>query len=179
MSVGNVIIPALGDEFGFSPFSAIPPVPQLQSVLALPTVGPSLLGNALTGVLFSVTKQLSINDVHSLNTVPVVMLAGIPGYIIMPVHLQWISNVTAAITTSQSGNLQYSVVGNLISAAVSTVTTGVTGRKAGLAVMTTITFPAGTDLNGASVQLVGTAACTGGAGTFQATMAYYLLPAIP
>ena len=173
--IPNIQPPPLWSPQGWSPNALKPTAAQI--IQQGSTVVPPATGG-ISG-LYAITLPLTIAEIHSLNTVPKQILAGIPNTIIMPVMAQWASNVTAAITTSQSANVKWIGVGNLVSAALATVTTGVTGRKSGTAVMTTITLPAGTDLSGLGLEFLGTAACTGGAGTFQLTVAYYLLPAVP
>lgn len=123
-----------------------------------------------------VTLPATVNDMHSLNTVPLIIVPAVVGYTIVPLGLTYTASVTSAVTTAQSANLRYTGTATAISATVTTITSGATGRKQGFAIGTTTNQTV--DLSNTSVEVVGSAATTGGAGTFQFALVYYLVPAV-
>jgi hypothetical protein len=77
------------------------------------------------------TIPASIGDMHSLNTVPLVAVPAVGGFTIIPLGLIYTCNITVAVTTAQSANLRYTGTATAISASVTTITSGATGRKQG------------------------------------------------
>lgn len=181
MGIGNIIMPDAGRWLGYSPFAA---GPTPASFISAATLASQITALGGSGLLFT-AKDLALAQIQSLNTVPVTMIAGVAGAIIVPVYWTFHDvRGSIAFNGTPTLSLRYAGVATDIALGIAMIAgaTVAPGQRFSLAAQAQGAFAQNWDaaaLNprGSAIQLRSNTDVTGGGvgGSWRCTIAYGLI----